>query len=441
MIRLKTGFRKNMWKWCALAVILILAGAFVLSKQSLPKRQKAIDEDSQKEDKGEIVALPKIEIVFDENGHYWNNGKPIIVADDKMIDDILQMIDESKPLTDESKVSNMSGMASNNNKLIAIAGDGSKREFTFAFDTLYEIGYIEQGGKKFEPDYSFFRYIADLTEYQNPDTNVESQVVELFFKYGWTVDYKINTLKEKLPDNLKHKAGEYPDKIYWAYNNELSRQVGLDFTAYLGEDVVVEIYRLRETLPEFLEPRRDARGILLKHDGEIVGAYIDAGRHDSFACSLDRKSLQDITGKDWDQWIADYIDYEDELEMKLSQMEPEEIIREYFKALDKHDIKTVWACMTRKNLSRLLSANMDNNDLFNKNSGEIDYNVKRAKLLDIKELEGLNDEPGVLEYRVDVYFDFKKAITSGDGVWPRFVILKKEAEKSGWRIDGIGTGP
>jgi hypothetical protein len=244
-----------------------------------------------------------------------------------------------------------------------------------------------------------------------------------------------------LPDNLKHKAGEYPVKIYWAYNNELSKEIGLDFTNYLGKDVVVEIYRLREPLPEFLEPRRDARGIVLKYNDEIVGAYIDAGRHDSFACSLDRKNLKEITGKEWDEWIADYIDYQDELEIKLSKMGPEDIIREYFRALDKHDIKMVWACMTRKNLSQELSINMNNNYLFNKNSDKIDYNIKSAKLLEIKELKVFSDEPGMLEYQVEVKFDFKKPITSEDGVWPRFVILKKETEKSGWRIDSIGTGP
>jgi hypothetical protein len=97
--------------------------------------------------------------------------------------------------------------------------------------------------------------------------------------------------------------------------------------------------------------------------------------------------------------------------------------------------------MTRKNLSHHLSSNLNNNYLFNKNESEIDYNIKRAKLLEIKELKGFNNEPGVLEYQVSVDFDFKKFITADDGVWPRFVILKKETEKSGWRIDSVGTGP
>ncbi|HOP93229.1 DUF4830 domain-containing protein [Acetivibrio thermocellus] len=60
------------------------------------------------------------------------------------------------------------------------------------------------------------------------------------------VDCKVNTLKEKLPDNLKHKVEEYPVEIYWAYNNELTKKIGFDFTKYPGKDVVVlEIYRLR----------------------------------------------------------------------------------------------------------------------------------------------------------------------------------------------------
>lgn len=425
-------------------IILFLIGCGAvqnsqISLQQETQKDKIGDEEHETTDRTKDITT--IELILDTNGTYWNKVKPILIKDSKMINDIMSMIEESKPLTDESKISKMSGMARKNNKLVTTEADGSKKEITFAYDTLYEVGYIEEDGRKVEPDYNFFRYIADLNEYTNPDTDIKQQVIQLFGKYNWTVDYRINTLKEKLPESLKHKAGEYPVKIYWAYNNELSKQIGLDFTDYLGKEVVVEIYRLRESLPEFMKPRRDARGIVIKYNDEIIGAYIDAGRHDSFACSLDRKSLKDITGKEWDVWIEDYIDFEDELEIKLSKMEPEDIIREYFKALDKHDIKMVWVCMTRKNLSQHLSTNMDNQYLFNKDEDKIDYNINSAKLLEIKELKRFQNEPGVLEYQVKVDFDFKKLITADDGVWPRFVILKKESEKSGWRIDGVGTGP
>ena len=415
-----------------LMVLIFLVGCNIIQDNQTSSEQAIQQnnvEDKADEINKEVKDIAKIELIPDTNGPYWNEVKPISITDNKMVNDIMSMIEESKSLTDESKISKMRTTANKNNKLIIVGIDGANKEVTFSYDTLYEIGYIEMDGKKIEPDYNFFRYMADLNEYANPDTNIEQQVLQLFSEYNWTVDYRINTLREKLPDNLKHKAGEYPVKIYWAYNNELSKEIGLDFTDYLGKDIAVEIYRLRESLPEFMKPRRDARGIVLKYNGDIIGAYIDAGRHDSFACSLDRKSLKGITGKEWNEWIADYIDYEDELEIKISKMEPEDIIREYFKALDKHDIKMVWACMTRKNLSQHLSSNMNNQYLFNKDEGKIDYNIKKAKLLEIKELKGFNNEPGVLEYQVKVDFDFIKPITSDDGVWPRFVILKKETEK------------
>ncbi len=427
-----------------LAAVIVFTAGCSTEQNSATSLEQTAEKDSARDEEQAAVGTndtAKIELILDTNAPHWNEVKPIAITDNKMINDIMSMIEQSKPLTDEAKISSMSGMAKKNNKLIVTAADGTKEEINFAYDTLYEIGYIEKEGQKLEPDYSFFRYAADLNEYTNPDTNIEQQVMQLFDKYNWTVDYRINTLQQKLPDNLQHKAGEYPVKIYWAYNNELSKQIGLDFTAYIGKDAAVEIYRLREPLPEFMHPRKDARGIVLKNnDNDIIGAYIDAGRHSSFACSLDRKSLKEITGREWDDWIEGYIDYSDELEIKLSQMEPQDIIREYFNALDKQEIKTVWACMTRKNLAQHLSTNLNNQYLFN-SEYKTDYNIKSAELLEIKEMKGFDNEPGMLEYMVEVDFDFKKPITADDGVWPRFVVLKKETEKSGWRIDGIGTGP
>ncbi len=369
------------------------------------------------------------------------NDNTYNIEDRKMISDMISMLEESQPLTDEYDISKIREMSKDpNHKLVLVGGNQPIQEFSFVFDTLYEVGYVETDQKRYVPDYSFFRYIDDLGTYKNPDTRIDRQVQELFDKYNWTVDYKINTLTETLPMNLKHRAGEYPVKIYWGYNLELSKEIGLDFSTYLGKEIEVEVYRLREPLPDFLKPRRNARGIVLKYHGELIGTYIDAGRHDSFACSLNRKRLQEITGKNWDEWITDYIDYDDDLEKKLSEMEPEEIITAYFKALDEQDLTMLRACLTRKNLIGELSVNMDSEQLFNIDR-KPDYNIKHAKLLSIKEVEGIQNEPGMLEYMVEVDFDFKKQITSNDGIAPRFVLIKKEAEKSGWRIDGIGTGP
>ncbi len=95
-------------------------------------------------------------------------------------------------------------------------------------------------------------------------------------KYNWTIDYRVNTIKEKLPSDLKHEAGEHPIKIYWAYNNELSKSIGFDFSKYLGDTVVAEIYTLREPLPEYMKPMLNARGgiVLKKRMERLQGGHI-----------------------------------------------------------------------------------------------------------------------------------------------------------------------
>lgn len=340
------------------AIMLFLAGCNTKENGQIPSPQNTQEskaEEKQSETSGMTKGVASIEFIPDPDGYYGNEVKPITITDKKMIRDIMFMIDKSKPLEDESKISKMRATAYKNNKLIITKTNGDKKEITFAYDTLYEIGYIEDEGTKFEADYSFFRYMADLNEYTNPDTNVERQIVKLFGGYTWTVDYRINTLKEKLPDDLKHRAGEYPEKIYWAYVNELSKGIGLDFSEYIGKEVEVEIYRLRDPLPNYMKPRINARGIVVKYDNEIIGAYIDAGRQDFMACALNRKRLKDIAGKEWNEWIEDYIDFEDELEIRLSKMQPEDIVREYFKAVDERDEKIIRACTTRENQLKYLS--------------------------------------------------------------------------------------
>ncbi|MCX7745840.1 MAG: DUF4829 domain-containing protein [Clostridia bacterium] len=388
----------------------------------------------------------EIEIQFDSNGVYWGEGKPVQIKDSKVISDIFTMIGQSTLITDESKIKNMSGMAAKNNRLIFTKKNGETKEITFAFDDpAFALGYLVIEGKKYDPGFSFLRYMKDFTEYRQFNANIDTKVVDLFKKYNWTVDYRINAVEEVLPINLKHEAGEYPTKIYWAYNNELSKSIGLDYNKFLGKKIDVEIYRLREPLPDFMKPYMDARGIVLKYNGTIIGAFIDAGRSGCFVCSLDRKNLKDITGKDWDVWISDYIDYDNELEMKLSQMKPEDIIKQYYEAMNSNDEKMLYACMTRKNACSYLVMNMNNNRLINEGfkSAYMDgaQNVKSVKLIKLDELRGMDNPKGTLKYEATADFSFKKVITSNNGIQSRFILLKKESEKSGWRISEAGTGP
>jgi len=341
------------------------------------------------------------------------------------------------------KVNNIEDITRTNaskGNIIYVYQNGYERRIKFLFDDLYQIGYLEDGKNYLKPNYDFFRYIESLYEYPKYDTNIEEDALSLFYKYKWTIDFKINTLKERLPATLKHKAWEYPVKLYWAYNNELSKHIGFDMTSYLGKDVTVEIYRLREPLPDFLKPRMDARGIVVRYNNVIIGAFIDAGRHSSFACSLDRKSLYQITKKNWNNWVENYIDFNDKIETDLAKLTPEDLIKTYFDALSKNDFKMIRACKTRERLIELLSTNLNNYYLYNPEDSE-DYNIKSAKLLKLEKGKSLDNSSDTLEYIATIDFRYKIKIDDENGVHPRFITLIKEVPKLGWRISGIGTGP
>lgn len=410
--------------------IIIMALAIVVSSagcENVTKGQSAKVNENIRE----------IQIDFDNDYLIENNS--ICIKDKKIINDIVSMIHQSRSTIKDDELDNI---PKKYNKMTIHKVDGDKKEIFFSYDTVYQKGFIKIGDRILIPQYDFFRYMEDLAVYTELDTNVDEDIINLFKKYDWTVDYKINTIDERLPESFKHSAGEYPTKIYWAYNNEFSKAISMDFSKYLGKTVDVEIYRLREPLPDNLSPMLNARGIVLKSKDKIIGAYIDSGKHNLLACSLDRRSLEDITEKNWDEWVKKYIDYNDKLESKLSKMEPKDIIKEFFDAINHQDKQRAFACLTRKELCKLLSTNLDNHNLYNSLDNYTSlFNMKRVELKDIQREENVENDPHLLEYQIAMYIDFEEPIVEEDGLTTRFILLKKCSAKNGWRIDGICTGP
>lgn len=382
-------------------------------------------------------AITQIEVVTDPNIPRWQRPpKALQIKDRKMIGDIMSMITAGKPLVNDEKIKQMGGMVSKYDMRLT-ANDQTWQEVTLVYDYAFWVGYIEVQGQKYEVNPDFFRYMYKLNEYRKTDTKVDSRVIKLFKRYNWTVDYKVNEIKSLLPADLKHEPGEYPTKIYWAYNNELSKNIGLDFSHCLGKNVDVEIYRLREGLPG---PNKEARGIVVKYNGKIAGAYIDAGRHQCFACSLDRKTLKDITGREWEGWIENYAARDSKLAKQMSVMTPDEVITLYYEAMDKHDDKMQFACITRKRLSSFLSINMDNNELYNSPDKFADeQNIESANLLDLKKVP-IKQPEGTVVYEATVDVVYKNENLFKNGREGRFITLRQEIPGEGWRICEIGTG-
>lgn len=85
-------------------IILFLIGCDTLQKNQILLEQeiqkdKIVDEDRESIDS--MKNITKIELILDTNGPYWNDVKPILIKDSKIINDIMAMIKESKPLIDD----------------------------------------------------------------------------------------------------------------------------------------------------------------------------------------------------------------------------------------------------------------------------------------------------------------------------------------------------
>ncbi|MCG0278485.1 MAG: DUF4830 domain-containing protein [Thermanaeromonas sp.] len=323
------------------------------------------------------------------------------------------------------------------------------REYVYLFKDFApeEPGYLALENTWYQVPPQFNIVLLSLTEYKNATSEVDPDDVAFLRQYGWEVLFKANTMEGKLPDELVHNAGDFPVVIYWAYNNELSKDVGLDITPYLGKEVRVNLYKLEQPLPEFMHGFRWAgRAVIVKAENRIVGAWLDAGKNQGFACSLKGRRLEEITGKSWGEWLKGLINTEDPLEKRLSSLGPEELIRTFYQAVGNGDKRTAHAALSRRNLLDYLFRNMDNNRLYNPSFSVVDRdglnNVAAAKIVSIRELPPQEkDTPEIKRFQVAVHLTFRRAITAESGVQVLFLTLRQEIPGMGWRIDSIGFGP
>jgi len=182
---------------------------------------------------------------------------------------------------------------------------------------------------------------------------------------------------------------------------------------------------------------------VLTDNTEIIGAWIDKAGYNASACSLDRKTFTDIVSRSWGDWLIDsgVVNPNNELDIHLAQMTPEEIITTYYTAIDEQNFNLAYTTLSRKTVMEdYLFGNKPDNVLFN--AAYIDaYDgwpqvISAAKVKSVKIF-------GALEYNAIVDMKFSKNVPalSGDGTYGWFVILTKEVDGLGWRIQSIGTGP
>ncbi len=331
--------------------------------------------------------------------------------------------------------------------MIKLSNDLSESGRNLYYDTLNNKAYFQKYKGLYETEVDFARYIDSFFENRNIDVNIDDlDAVALFEAYGWTLDYKINTMEQKI-NNIKSLTEFNPNAYYFAYNNELSKDIGLDMSGYSNTtDITVDIYRVNESMPEEFYPVQNARGIVVKDENKIIGAFISAGRHSAFnACSLKGNSFEKVTGQTVNEWLADMV-LGDEFEDRISALEPEQIIEEYFLAIDNKDANAAQHYISRNSLLGNLTSNMFNEELFNEGvnlpltgaepgAKSSLSNLKSAKLLKV---ELVSDSINSKTFTVTVDMQYKKdeIISSGEQFWNCLMVY--ESPQTGWKIVEFG---
>lgn len=316
------------------------------------------------------------------------------------------------------------------------------------YDKLNNKAYFGRYKEIYEVDVNFARYIDSFLEYTDIDVNIDdTDAVALFKTYGWTLNYKINSMEQEI-NNINTLAVFDSNAYYFAYNNVLSKDIGLDMTGYSNtSDITVDIYRVNESMPYQFYPIQNGRAIVIKDGNKIIGAFISAGRHSAFnACSLKGNSFEEVTGQSVHEWLADMV-IADEFEEGVSTLEPEQVIEEYFLALDKKDANAAQYYISKVALLDGLTTNMLNKELFNEDvilplSGDNIgvksrlSNLKSAKLIDIKLIDDSNTKIKIFDVTMDMKYIDEGIYSSGDQFWNCYMVY--ESPQTGWKIFEFG---
>ncbi len=329
-----------------------------------------------------------------------------------------------------------------NKYIIQLTNDVGGSSYSLYYDTLYNKAYIVGDGGLSETNTNFARYVDSLLENTAIKIAIDNtDAAALFKKYGWALDYQISAMNNKL-NNITVLTGFNPNAYYFAYNNVLSTDIGLDMSGYSNSaNIDVEIYRINESMPQEFYPIQNCRGIVVKENGKIIGAFISAGRHSTFnACSLKGNNFEKAAGQTLDGWLAERVQG-DTTDEKLSKLEPEQIIKEYFTALNEKDVQTAKGCISKKTLLGNLTSNMPNDELFNEGYGlllkDSDFsNLRSAKLIEAKLINEPDKSTKTFGITVDLQYD--KVISIGSGEQPWDCSMVYESPQTGWKIEGFG---
>lgn len=285
----------------------------------------------------------------------------------------------------------------------------------------------------------------------------QDEMKNFLLKYNWHIGGTIHFQSVRIPLSFSDKPGDFPEGLYWAYNNVLSKDIGLDISPYKGKEVTAYIVPLKENLGN--NPDKELRAIIIELNGKIVGSWLDRGQDYGFTASLNGKYFADIVKKSWGEWLIDerLVDYSNGFDAETKKLSPQQVIKKYIEAIDAKDYKTAYALLSKANQTYYLFRILDKNMLYN-NRWETDkpglLNTEQAKIKKVARLKNYeynpNNKPPAnllnrniykkVSYIVYIKTESKHTVTVNNEGDRWIITLVKETINSPWRIDGENTG-
>lgn len=426
--------------------VVLIIGIIYLINQKVPKSYKdkssnsiqnqvsSNQNNSHKDLIEKLKSTNKISVYHDYHAESLDKIKPIYIKDKNIINDYLNLMSKNVKKSSEE----MSGGSVKNQKLVFYT-DNETIEVNYSYDDLDNFGFITYKGEDIYLDYDFFRLISSTYRYSPKESSIDEDARKLLKKYNWTPSFLIANHKIKISDDLKYAPEKGIDEVYWAYNLQFSKSIGLDFSNLLGEEVNAEVYYLLDPLPDLDTPIVDAKAVVLKYNKKIVGAYIDSGILNRALCSLDRKSFKEITGLTIEDYlIQNHIDKNSKLNESVQNLSTEELIKSYYKSQSDKDVNRYLSTLDMGAIVSLLDPDEFDiqAELFNK----LDENntiFKHANETEVLEVKDNGESSGIKDVSVKINILKCNQIIIDKGIYDMGVNMRKN-ENGVYKINSVG---
>jgi len=202
-------------------------------------------------------------------------------------------------------------------------------------------------------------------------------------KQGWSfLQYK-RIKEEEIPLTFEVKNDELPFGIIWAYNNELSKLGGLDFSPYRGKKVKIYAMDIQHKITQDIISSCN----IIIFDGKIIGAWLGNESGAGYAGFMQdgmyggvEISIEKVASSLYKS------SYSENISRKLKNSDQQEILKNYFEAINKKDYRLAYYLLD-------LQRQIEKCSLGEKNITDKIFSEEKIELLEMeKNLNGPNSK-------------------------------------------------